>query len=192
MMGRYLIMAISIALILSISFWLFRYIGSRNQVGKINFESKPMNIRSEVFEAGESIPDKYTCDGDNINPPLEFGDVPEDAVSLVLIVHDPDVPKRIREDGIWDHWLIWKIDPTTTHIEEGSALGVVGKNTGGNRAYTGPCPPDGQHRYFFTLYALDTDLELDPETVSRDDLLEAMRGHILDEAELMGVYNRQN
>ncbi|PIR98699.1 MAG: YbhB/YbcL family Raf kinase inhibitor-like protein [Candidatus Colwellbacteria bacterium CG10_big_fil_rev_8_21_14_0_10_41_28] len=151
-----------------------------------------MNIESSVFEDGGSIPTKYTCDGENISPPLKFTNVPEGAMSLALIMHDPDVPTNLREDGVWDHWLVWGMSPDTIGAEEGEdAPGITGTNTAGNRSYGSPCPPDREHRYFFTLYALDIELDLDPENVSRDDLLAAMDGHIIEEAQLMGRYDRE-
>ena len=150
-----------------------------------------MKLESSVFRHEGSIPLKYTCDGENISPPLKISDVPEGAMSLVLIMDDPDVPKDIRPDGMWDHWLVWNIPPETTEILEGEEpKGVIGKNTGGRFGYGGPCPPDREHRYFFKLYALDTMLDLPAETTTKADLEAAMQGHILDQAELMGRYNR--
>ncbi len=149
-----------------------------------------MKITSTQFKHNESIPEKYTCNGENINPPLEFGDIPENAKSLVLIMEDPDVPKHLREDGMWDHWLLWNIDPATQYISEGQEPDAVhGITTGNTLHYVGPCPPDREHRYFFKLYALDTELEL-KEGATKDELLYAMTGHILDEAELIGLYEQ--
>lgn len=154
-------------------------------------ENQDMKIGSTVFEPNQLIPAKYTCDGENINPPLQWSEVPEGTVSLVLIMDDPDVPRSIKPDGIWDHWLIWNIPPETTEIREGEEpVGVLGKNTGGNFGYQGPCPPDREHRYFFKLYALDKTLDLVRETTTKKDLEAAMRGHILAQTELMGRYDR--
>ena len=164
-----------------------------------------MRLESPIFEHKGSIPSKYTCDGENISPPLKISGVPEGAKSLVLIMDDPDVPKSIRPDGMWDHWLTWNIPPETAEIPEGQDLPalpdrqaggrqgrwVVGKNTGGSFGYRGPCPPDREHRYFFKLYALDTTLDLPADTTTKADLEKAMEGHILSQAELMGRYNRQ-
>lgn len=150
-----------------------------------------MKIESSAFEHNQSIPSKYTCDGENINPPLSFSDVPANTKSLALIMDDPDVPRTIRPDGMWDHWLIWNMPPETTVINENSTLpGVVGKNTGGQFGYQGPCPPDREHRYFFKLYALDAMLNLNPQS-TKQDLERAMEGHILEKVELIGLYNRQ-
>ena len=154
--------------------------------------SSNMKITSSAFGHNQSIPSKYTCDEDNTNPPLEFSDLPEGTVSLALIMDDPDVPKHLRPDGNWDHWLVWNIPGDTTGIPEATvAPGVTGKNTGETNKYQGPCPPDREHRYFFKLYALDTMLELDPQTTTKADIEQAMDGHTLDKAELIGLYNRQ-
>ncbi|MBI2010714.1 MAG: YbhB/YbcL family Raf kinase inhibitor-like protein [Candidatus Colwellbacteria bacterium] len=150
-----------------------------------------MKLESLVFENNSSIPAKYTCDGENINPPLKFSEVPESTASLVLIMDDPDVPKSVKPDGIWDHWLIWDMPPETSEIREGEApMGTLGKNTGGSFGYQGPCPPDREHRYFFKLYALDKKLGLPRETTTKKDLEAAMGGHILAETQLMGRYDR--
>lgn len=109
-----------------------------------------MNLSSPAFEHNSSIPPKYTCDGANINPPLVISNVPEQTQSLVLLMDDPDVPQQLREDGMWDHWVVFNIPPSTTIISENQEPpGVLGKGTGGKLGYHGPCPPDRQHRYFF-------------------------------------------
>ena len=154
-----------------------------------------MKLESSAFEHEGTIPAKYTCDGSppagGISPPLKISDVPPGTRSLFLNMDDPDVPKSIRPDGLWNHWLVWNIPPETTEITEGQEpAGVVGKNTGGKFGYQGPCPPDREHRYFFKLYALDTMLDLPAETAAKADLEKAMEGHILAQAELMGRYNR--
>lgn len=151
-----------------------------------------MQLTSSSFQHGSSIPSTYTCDGNNTNPPLSISDVPEGTRSLVLIMDDPDVPTSIRADGNWDHWLIWNIPADTKEIPENSVPNgaVVGKNTGGDNRYGGPCPPDRQHRYFFKLFALDTLLNLPNDSTTKADLLMAMDNHILAKAELMGTYNR--
>lgn len=132
------------------------------------------------------IPPKYTCDGDDINPPLFIESVPAGAQSLVLIVDDPDAPA-----GTWVHWLVWNIDPLTSTIEENSVPSdsVQGTTSFGKPGYGGPCPPSGRHRYFFKLYALDTMIELS-ESAKKEELEKAMQGHILDQAELVGSYGR--
>ncbi len=149
-----------------------------------------MQLTSPAFDDGGSIPERYTCDGDNASPPLLFWHVPADAKSLALIMEDPDVPHHVRKDGLWVHWVVWGLSPSTPGIEEGATPpGTVGVNTRGRNAYGGPCPPDGQHRYFFKLFALDT-LPTLPITTSKKELLNAMDGHIIVAAELMGVYDR--
>lgn len=151
-----------------------------------------MKITSPAFEHNTPMPSTYTCDGENVNPPLSFTDVPESAQSLVLLMEDPDVPKHLKPDGMWDHWVVYNIEPTVTAIAENSIPpGLVGLNTSGQNAYAGACPPDREHRYFFKLYALDTELALaDPSKVTKQMVIDAMQGHIIEETELMGLYER--
>ncbi|MEK6809759.1 MAG: YbhB/YbcL family Raf kinase inhibitor-like protein [Nanoarchaeota archaeon] len=152
-----------------------------------------MKLISNAFENNTLIPLKYTCDGDNINLPLSFSDVPAKTVSLVLIMDDPDIPDFVKQRfgiKVWDHWIVFNIPPETREVVEGkNPPGDLGKNTGGKNAYGGPCPPDREHRYFFKLYALDTELNL-PEGSSKAEVEGAMKGHILAEAKLMGRYER--
>lgn len=149
-----------------------------------------MKLTSSAFEHGARIPSQYTCDGPNINPPLKISDVPSGARSLVLIMDDPDVPKKLRQDGMWDHWIVYNIPPETREVPEGKEpKGTHGTGTGGNLDYYGPCPPDREHRYFFKLYALDTILDLKPKA-SKKMVEHAMAGHVLAAAELMGKYER--
>lgn len=149
-----------------------------------------MKLTSSAFEHNGTIPSKYTCDGDNINPPLTILNVPPQAKSLVLIMDDPDVPKKLRSDGMWDHWVLFNIPVEVTEIKEGEEpSGVHGIGTSNNLDYFGPCPPDGEHRYFFTLYALDIWLNL-PEKTTKQELLKAMSNHILSQYTLMGRYKR--
>jgi Raf kinase inhibitor-like YbhB/YbcL family protein len=146
-----------------------------------------MKITSPVFENNSPIPPQYTCDGDNINPPLLFSDIPTYTQSLVLIIDDPDAPK-----GNWVHWLVWNIDPKTTQIETGTAPkeSVQGKNNFGTNSYGGPCPPSGTHRYQFKLYALDNRLQLDRDN-DKSQILKSIDNHILSEAMLTGLYSRE-
>ncbi len=151
-----------------------------------------MRITSSAFSDGDLIPMQYTCEGDNINPPLIFEDIPEGAQTLALIMEDPDVPRTLRPDGLFVHWVVWNLPATTTGIGEGEMPeGVEGANTRGDNKYTGPCPPDREHRYFFTLYALDSYLEL-PDAGSKQELEMAMTGRILETARIMGRYDKQN
>ncbi|MAF59631.1 MAG: YbhB/YbcL family Raf kinase inhibitor-like protein [Candidatus Pacebacteria bacterium] len=149
-----------------------------------------LKLKSSAFEEGGSIPSKYTCDGENTNPPLSISGVTKEAKSLVLIMDDPDVPRYIREDGMWDHWIVFNIPTSITEISEGEEPeGIHGEGTSGNMKYHGPCPPDKEHRYIFQLYALDTELDL-REGAGKEVVKSAMKGHILKKAELIGVYNR--
>lgn len=149
-----------------------------------------MRLTSSAFEHGGKIPSRHTCDGANVNPHLRIQDVPSGAKSLVLIMDDPDVPKAIRPDGMWDHWVVFDIPPDLREIPEGKEPpGVAGVGTGGNTTYFGPCPPDREHRYFFKLYALDAKLGL-PARSTKAQVEKAMEGHILAKAELMGRYER--
>ena len=150
-----------------------------------------LKITSPNFNNREEIPAKYTCDGEDINPPLEISGAPEGTQSLVLIMDDPDVPKNLRADGIWDHWVKFNIPPTVTKIIKGEEPeGISGMGTSNNLKYHGPCPPDRKHRYFFKVYALDALFNLS-EGVSKKEVEKAMRGHILEQAELIGIYGRK-
>lgn len=152
-----------------------------------------MKLTSSAFPNNGKIPSKYTCDGDNINPPLSISEVPAAAKSLVLIMDDPDIPDFVKQKfgiKVWDHWIVFNLPPETQEIVEGkNPPGVLGKNTGGKNAYGGPCPPDQEHRYFLKLYALDTTLKLN-EGVTKAEVEKAMLGHILAKAELVGRYER--
>jgi Raf kinase inhibitor-like YbhB/YbcL family protein len=151
-----------------------------------------MKISSPAFKHNTRMPSTYTCDGENVNPPLQFSEVPADAMSLVLLMDDPDVPRNLKPDGMWDHWVLYNIDPNTTEIFENQiAPGEMGLNSGNTRAYYGACPPDREHRYFFKLFALDTLLHFDdPTKVTKQMVIDAMPGHILDQTELIGLYER--
>lgn len=146
-----------------------------------------MELSSPAFINHQSIPLKYTCDGDDINPPLHIREVPIDSKSLVLIVDDPDAPA-----GTWVHWTLWNIDPNTKDILENNVPenAVEGVTSGGKPGYDGPCPPSGTHRYFFKLYALDGDLNLNSQT-NAQQLQKSIESHILAKTELIGIYQRQ-
>jgi Raf kinase inhibitor-like YbhB/YbcL family protein len=141
-------------------------------------------IESPAFNANEKIPAKFTCDADNINPQLDISGIPQNTASLVLIVDDPDAP-----GGTWVHWTLWNLDPGTISISENSVpQGVIeGVTDFGVPGYGGPCPPSGTHRYFFKLFALDITLDLD-SSASASDIESAIQGHVLDSAELVGLY----
>ena len=151
-----------------------------------------MRLFTSAFENGGAIPPKYTCDGENVSPPLEWSDVPGDATALTLIVEDPDAPR-----GTFVHWLIFDIPASEHGLAE--AVGIAGPEAGGGRqgrngfgklGYGGPCPPSGTHRYFFRLYALERKLNV-RSGVGRDEVDQAIRaGGVVAEAELMGRYTR--
>lgn len=144
-----------------------------------------MKITSPAFQNNQRIPAQYTCDGENVNPPLTITDVPTGAKSLVLIMDDPDSPT-----GTWDHWIVFNIPVATTEILEGQEpAGVQGKTSFGEVGYGGPCPGSGEHRYFFKFYALDRQLDLQ-EGASKKEVEQAMEGHIVEQEKLVGKYER--
>jgi len=145
---------------------------------------KELSVKSLAFENNKFIPAKYTCDRDDINPPLTIEGIPEGTKTLALIVDDPDCPT-----GTWDHWIVWNIPATTSKIEEDTVPGTEGMNDFRRRSYGGPCPPSGTHRYFFKVYALDAQLDLSPTSRKRD-VEKAMQGHVLAKGELIGLYRR--
>ncbi len=144
---------------------------------------KELIISSSAFERNKLIPAKYTCDGANVNPPLQIEGIPEEAKSLVLIVEDPDAPM-----GLWIHWIVWNIPPTSK-INENSIPGIEELTSSKKRRYGGPCPPSGTHRYFFKVYALDTRLELKGDS-QKKDVEKAIENHVLAKGELVGLYSR--
>ena len=146
-------------------------------------ETLPLVIGSTSFEHGESIPSKYTCDGENISPPITLEHIPDGTESLALIVEDPDAP-----GGTFDHWIVWNIPPMQT-IWENTIPGTAGKNSNGKNSYSGPCPPEGTHRYFFKIFALDAFLDI-KEGANKKSLERAMENHIVATAEFVGVYKR--
>lgn len=158
--------------------------GNKLDNGAENSQIAQFDVFSSVFENNESIPVAYTCDGENINPPLQFSGIPDDAKILVLIVDDPDAT-----EGVFTHWIVWNINPES-NIMENSVPGIEGENSFGEVSYGGPCPPsDTTHRYIFGVYALDTELNLDGGA-NRQNLESAMDGHILAKGELIGLYGR--
>jgi hypothetical protein len=150
-------------------------------------------LTSTAFEQGEMIPRTYTCDAEDISPPLAWSDPPERTQSFALICEDPDAPK-----GTWSHWVLYNIPGDRRSLPEDVMRGaelflgaLQGENDFGDIEYGGPCPPPGKpHRYYFYLYALDDALDLE-HGATREELLEAMRGYLLERAELMGRYERQ-
>jgi len=155
-------------------------------------EAPPLTIASDAFEHEGDIPSRYTCQGEDVSPALRWSGVPEGTQSLVLICDDPDAP-----GGTFVHWVIYNIPPTATELPEGVPPDPTladgsrqGRNDFGKTGYGGPCPPPGPaHRYFFTLYALDVRLDL-PAGATKAQVVEAMKGHILGEAQVMGRFSR--
>ena len=151
-----------------------------------------IQISSPAFSEGNPISKKYSCDAEDLSPPLAWSGIPAGAKSLALIADDPDAP-----DGTWVHWVLFNIPATLTSLPEGvkksptvENIGTQGKNGFGKAGYGGPCPPKGKsHRYFFKLYALDTALNLQAGA-SKADLEKAMQGHILAQGQLMCTYGR--
>lgn len=142
-----------------------------------------LTVKSPAFANNDFIPSKYTCDGINVNPELNIGDMPKETKSLALVMEDPDAPK-----GTFDHWVMWNI-PLKERIEENSAPGAQGRNSRNENKYHGPCPPEGLHHYYFKIFALDTKLDL-PIDTDKKKLLDAMEGHILASGELVCLYKK--
>ncbi len=143
-------------------------------------------LGSDAFAEGGTIPKKFTCDGENISPRLQWTGAPDGTQSFALIMDDPDAPS-----GTFTHWVAFDIPATQTEIaEHAAAVGKGGKNGRGQTGYTGPCPPSGTHRYFFTLYALDVAALNLPDGAARADVEKAMQRHVVAKAQLMGKYAR--
>jgi Raf kinase inhibitor-like YbhB/YbcL family protein len=143
-----------------------------------------MKLTSSAFTHNQSIPQKYTCQGEDVSPPLTIEGAPAQTKSFAIIVDDPDAPM-----GTWVHWVVFNISPTE-YIAEDTNPGMQGINDFGKEDYGGPCPPFGTHRYFFKLYALDDTLDL-PPGIKKKQLEKAMEGHILAKAEMIGLYKKK-
>ncbi len=152
-----------------------------------------MVLQSTAFQDGGAIPSRHTCDGPDVSPPLQWSGVPPGAKSLVLIVDDPDAPDPAAPRMDWVHWVVYGLPPTSTGLPEGGTPLPEGARTGtndfGKKAWGGPCPPIGRHRYFFRLHALDKVLP-DLGTATRAAVEDAMKGHVLATAQCMGTYAR--
>jgi len=152
-------------------------------------------IESSVFQQGGSIPRRYTCDAEDVSPPLRWSGAPDKTRSFALIVDDPDAPDPAAPKRVYVHWVLYDVPMAVGGIDEDGEARVVkagarqGKNDWSRTGYGGPCPPVGRHRYFFKLYALDTTLG-DLGTPAKKDVEKAMEGHVLAKAELMGTYQR--
>jgi Raf kinase inhibitor-like YbhB/YbcL family protein len=154
-----------------------------------------MVLKSDAFQHNGAIPRTYTCEGDDISPPLSWDGVPNNARSLVLIIDDPDAPDPDAPKMTWVHWVIYNLSPDTdnlpeaVNLDEYTPVTLQGVNDWRRTGYGGPCPPIGRHRYVHKLYALDVMLQ-DLNKPTKSDLLQAMEGHILDQAELIGTYEK--
>ena len=144
-----------------------------------------LEISSDVFSSNSFIPKKYTCDGENVSPPLTIDKIPKETKSLAIIFEDPDAPI-----STWVHWLTWNI-PVTHYLKENKSFGKEGLNDFSKHFYCGPCPLNGTHRYVFKVYALDTILNM-PENSKKHQLQRAMGDHIVAYGELVGIYKRDN
>jgi Raf kinase inhibitor-like YbhB/YbcL family protein len=154
----------------------------------LNVLQETVQITSSAFEHGDYIPTRYTCDGEDISPPLQIGGLPQEAKSLALIVEDPDAPV-----GTWVHWAVWNLPPDLQELSPGKIppQASEGVNDFDRAGYGGPCPPSGVHRYYFNIFALDTVLNL-AKGSRRKELDRAMKGHIIGYGSLMGRYQRQS
>ena len=152
-----------------------------------NSMEEKMKIESIAFKENENIPREYTCQGDNVNPPLNFSDIPKGTKSIALIVDDPDAPS-----GVWAHWLVWNMNPTSDGVGENSVPkgGIQGPNGRGANKYQGPCPPSGVHRYYFKLFALNKELNIST-TTDKTGLENAMDGAIIEQSLFIGLYERK-
>ena len=154
-----------------------------------------MELKSPAFTNEGRIPRKYTCESDDLSPPLEWSGAPEETKSFALIVDDPDAPDPAKPQRVYVHWVLFNIPANTTVLDENASRGklppgtVTGVNDWDNREWGGPCPPIGRHRYFFKLYALDASLS-GLTSPKKKDLENAMQGHVLAQAELMGTYQK--
>jgi Raf kinase inhibitor-like YbhB/YbcL family protein len=143
-------------------------------------------LESGVFENAQAIPSRHSCEDEDVSPPLRWTNVPEGTRSLALVVDDPDAP-----GGVFTHWIAWGLDPAAEGLGEGESAPREGQNDFGTTGYRGPCPPSGhgRHRYVFRLYALDSDPEL-AAGAAKTELEQAIEGHVLTTAELVGMYER--
>ena len=157
----------------------------------------PLPLTSSAFQQGGPIPRRHTCQGADTSPPLAWTGVPDGTRSLALVVDDPDAPDPAAPKRVYVHWVLYDLPPTATTLHEAVTSRQLptgtreGRNDWGRTGYGGPCPPIGRHRYFFKLYALDAEL-LDLDTPTKATLEAAMRGHVIEQAELMGTYEQED
>ena len=176
--------------------WLSAAVGCSQKSSELSPEDQEemeavetISVSSTAFQEGERIPDTYTCSGENSSPALSWSGVPGQTTSLALIMDDPDAPS-----GTFVHWVLFNLEPSLTELPQGiqtqAGSGISGTNGARKLGYTGPCPPPGKpHRYFFKLYALDTQLDLS-EGATKAEVEQAMQGHILAQGQLMGTFSR--
>ena len=151
-----------------------------------SFSNSPkLKITSTSFANNGSIPSKYSCEGEEVSPPLLISDIPSGTKSLAIILHDPDAPR----EGGFTHWVVWNIDPGNNNIPENFKGAQQGLNGAGQPGYKGMCPPSGTHHYHFMVYALDTKLDIDKKT-DKAGLEKSMQGHILAQGDLVGLYKK--
>lgn len=181
-----LIASIVVLTIIILLFLQKNRLAEKKKFATLQQSNTPMKIVSPLFMDGDNIPARFTCQGENVNPPLQFIEVPHEAESLVLIMDDPDAPM-----GTWVHWTIYEMERTETFIDVNSKpkTGIEGMTSFGKPGYGGPCPPSGTHRYFFKLYALNSKLHL-PDNADKKQIEAAMEGHVLQQAELMGKFSK--
>ena len=159
--------------------------------------SNPMTLKitSSAFQPGGAIPSKYTCEGQDVSPPLAWSGAPSNTKSFALIVDDPDAPDPAKPQRVYVHWVVYNTPPTATSLPENASKkglpkgAVQGKNDWGKAEYGGPCPPIGRHRYFFKLYALDIELT-GLSSPTKADVERAVKGHVVDSGELVGTYQK--
>jgi Raf kinase inhibitor-like YbhB/YbcL family protein len=158
-------------------------------------KAMPLKITSLAFQPGGSIPSKYTCEGQDMSPPLAWSGAPANTKAFALIVDDPDAPDPAKPQRVYVHWVVYSLPATPASLSENASKkglpkgAMQGKNDWGKAEYGGPCPPIGRHRYFFKLYALDTELT-NLSSPTKADLERAMKGHVLESAELIGTYQK--
>jgi len=159
----------------------------------VGADAPAMTLTSSAFTDGGELPVAYTCEGEDVSPPLVWSGAPAGTKSFALVVHDPDAPDPAKPKRTWVHWVIVDMPASTTELAQGAAVPTgarAGKNDWGKAMWGGACPPIGRHRYFFTIYALDTLLP-QLQAPTRDELLAAMQGHVLARGEIVGTYEKQ-
>jgi Raf kinase inhibitor-like YbhB/YbcL family protein len=179
-MGKFILVLLIIGGVVSTIYWLTR----ERPLNKVS-SGLTLQLTSPVFANNSKYPETFTCDGKNINPPLTISGVPADTQSLALVLDDPDAT-----NGTFTHWVVYNIPHTTRQINQNSLPGIVTGNSAGTKTYIGPCPPSGEHRYTFKLYAINKQL-LAGSVNNKQQLEAAIKGKIIDDAELVGRYTKK-